>query len=324
MRQTPIRYACTSDLNNYFKKVDLLGGLTLLEQSQLRKNIGIVDINDPTDIMEVSKITYLLLIDLISTGNLIPGKKYKIIDFRTIYQSNVRNSNGKYITWGIEGSENESPVQQIIVTALTGSRLDPRVIIDDDNTTGWHIEYDVEQHTLDDGSKTKGRITYLKDDNNNSAFYDFKNIKFRRTSQDLNNTNLSITNSYIDLYTFSEFNNNILEDSSYYHNTKNNTLKEGCYNNIMLGDTFNNIFEEDCSGNTFIRGIHDCTIGWNSVNNIFNENVCYTKGSVYNKFMEIGNTDFSMSTSKTVNKVNEVTVLTFLDPITYAQQIIIL
>ena len=37
------RYACIHDLNNYFKKKDLLGGLTELEQEQLRKNIGIID-----------------------------------------------------------------------------------------------------------------------------------------------------------------------------------------------------------------------------------------------------------------------------------------
>jgi hypothetical protein len=37
------RFACTSDLNAYFKKKDLLGGLTSLEQAQLRANIGIID-----------------------------------------------------------------------------------------------------------------------------------------------------------------------------------------------------------------------------------------------------------------------------------------
>ena len=30
------RYACLSDLNNYFKKAELLGGLTEPEKTQLR------------------------------------------------------------------------------------------------------------------------------------------------------------------------------------------------------------------------------------------------------------------------------------------------
>ena len=43
------RYACIHDLNNYFKKKDLLGGLTDLEQEQLRKNIGILEkVDNPT------------------------------------------------------------------------------------------------------------------------------------------------------------------------------------------------------------------------------------------------------------------------------------
>ena len=92
----------------------------------------------------------------------------------------------------------------------------------------------------------------------------------------------------------------------------------------MLGDTFNNIFEQDCKGNMFIRGCHDSIIMWNSVNNVFNENVCYTTGSIYNKFIPIGNTDLSMTINKMIHKVNDATILSFLDPITYAQQIIIL
>ena len=45
----------------------------------------------------------------------------------------------------------------------------------------WIVEYDYEYETLTDGIKTKGKITYLKDSNNNIAYYDFKNIKSRRT-----------------------------------------------------------------------------------------------------------------------------------------------
>ena len=36
------RPACISDLKAYFRKLDLLGGLTEIEKGQLRKNIGVV------------------------------------------------------------------------------------------------------------------------------------------------------------------------------------------------------------------------------------------------------------------------------------------
>lgn len=318
------QYACKSDLNKYFKKSELLGGLTGLEKAQLRLNIGIIDGNTPGDITSVMEIMYSAFYDLILTNQLIPGKRYLIKDFQTIYSSNVYDNNGKRITWGINNSVNPSPIQQIVVSAVTSSRIDPRIIINDNNTKDWHIEYDPTKETLDDGVTTKGKITYLKDSNNNSAFYDFKNIKFRRTSLELSNTNFPISTSFIDLFTFSDTEKGVVEDSSYYHNTKNNTLKEGCYNNILLGDTYNNVFEEDCKNNMFIRGCHDSTIKWNSVNNTFNENVCFVEGSIYNKFIKIGNTDFSTTINKTINKVNDATLLAFLDPITYAQQIIII
>ena len=37
------RWACLHDLNNYFKKKDLLGGLTEPEKQKVRQNIGVVD-----------------------------------------------------------------------------------------------------------------------------------------------------------------------------------------------------------------------------------------------------------------------------------------
>ena len=57
---------------------------------------------------------------------------------------------------------------------------------------------------------------------------------------------------------------------------------------------------------------------------MFNESVSYLTGSIYNKTIPIGNTTLSTSITKTVHKVNEVTIVSFLDPITYAYQVIIL
>lgn len=316
----PTRYACKADLAYYFKKKDLLGGLSELEKLELRKNIGAEGSND---VSTISEITYELLNNLILSKKLIPGKRYIIKDFQTIYSSNVFNNNVP-VSWGHNNSDNPSKILSITVTAVTESRLDPRVIINDELTKSWHIEYDPEQKTLPDNIKTKGSIVYLKDDNNNSAYYDFKNIKFRRTKNALKDTNLIISSSYIDLFTFSNIDNGIVTDSSEYDMIRTNILKTGCFNNVFIGDFYNNVFDEDCRDNTFIRGAHDNTFKWNTFNNIFNEAVCYTEGSLYNKFVKIGNTDFSMTINKTIHKVNEATILSYLDPITYAHQIIIL
>lgn len=312
------RWACLSDLNNYFKKKDLLSGLTELEQKQLRLNIGVTDYTGEGGQPAPLEVTYAVLTDTITRNELITGARYLISDFQTIYTSNVTNTLGQKVTWGT--TINPSPIWGLIVTAVSNNRLDPRVIIND--TIGWVIEYDVTQETLEDGVNTKGKITYLRDNHFNSAYYDFKNIKFRRTSTELNNTNLNIGAAYGDFYTFSDITDGIITDSSELHNTKHNRLDQGCTNNIFLGDTYDNILEADCNGNTFLRGCHDTTLKWNSVNNMFNENVCYMNGSLYNKVFSIGDTSLSMTITKTIHKVNDTTIISFLDPITYAYQII--
>lgn len=316
------RYACIHDLNNYFKKKDLLGGLTELEQQQLRKNIGIIDYTGEGGQSKPLEVTYATLNDYINKSSLTTGARYIITDFQTIYSSNVTNSSGQKITWGISNSANPSAVWRLIVTAITNNRLDPRVVIDNEQMKDWVIEYDCTKEILEDGISTKGRIIFMRDNNYNSAYYDFKNIKFRRTSEELKNSNLSLSSAYGDFYTFSDLTNGVITDSSQLHNTKYNELKQGCTNNIFLGDTYNNIIESDCKNNTFIRGCHDTILKWNSVNNIFNENVCYTEGSLYNKIFPVGDTSLSMTITKTIHKVNEATIISFLDPITYAYQII--
>lgn len=316
------RYACIHDLNNYFKKKDLLGGLTELEQQQLRKNIGIIDYAGEGGQSKPLEVTYAVLNGNITKKSLVTGARYVITDFQTIYSSNVTNSSGQKVTWGTDSSTNPSPIWKLVVTAITGNRLDPRVVIDDDRMKDWVIEYDPTQETLEDGITTKGKITFMRDSNYNSAYYDFKNVKFRRTAEELEDTNLNLGAAYGDFYTFSDLTSGTITDSSELHNTKHNELKQGCTNNIFLGDTYDNVLEADCKGNTFLRGCHDTTLRWNSVNNMFNENVCYMEGSLYNKVFPIGDTSLSMTITKTIHKVNEATIISFLDPMTYAYQII--
>ena len=307
------RYACLSDLNNYFKKAELLGGLTEPEKIQLRINIGVTNYTGEGSQSSPLLVTYNEFRTLMLNNSLLTGARYQITDFQTIYSSNIENG-GLLISWGLVS--NPSTVYNLIVTALNNNTIDPRVVI---VGKSWIVEYNPEQETLPDGVKTKGKITYLRDNNGNSAFYDFKNIKFRRYNSVLG---ISGGSSYYDLYTFSDIQNNVVIDNSGIVTTKFNELKKDCWNNVFLGDTYNNIFEANCKNNTFIRGCHNNHIEWSSVNNTFQESIRYTTGSIYNKVFPIGETVLSTTISKTIHKVNEVTIVSFLDPITYAYQVI--
>lgn len=300
------RYACVADLKNYFRKTDLLSGLTAIEQETLRRNIGVIDYTGEGGQIAPKEVTYEVLLGYITNSTLVTGARYIITDFKTIYQSNVQNSLGKYITWG--DTVNPSSVMRLIVTATSTNRLDNRVLIDDITTIGWTVYYNVTRETLDDGRLTKGKITYLKDSKGNSAYYDFKNIRFHRTDGDY--------------FTFSDRVNGVITDSTTLFNTKYNTVEEGCTNNVFMGDTYNNIIKSGCTNNTFLNGCHDTILGWSSTNNVFNESVCYVSGSLYNKVILSGDTTLSTTISKTIHKVNEATIVSFLDPITYAYQII--
>lgn len=311
------RYACTDDLALYFKKADLLKGLTATEQAQLRHNIGIIDYTGEGGQATPIELTYAQFWDKLHSNQLITGASYTITDFQTIYSSNTFNGVGQRVTWGL--SLYPSQTYRIHLRALSKNQIDRRVTIDGKS---WEVEYDPTRKILEDGTPNKGTITFLADDNGNIAFYDFKNIRWMWTRQKLAEAGIHVTQDMA-LYTFTEMVGNDVSDSSELHNTKHNVIGEGCSNNIFIGDTYYNILEPECSNNIFAKGAHDCIIKWNTTNNRFNEPVTYLTGSIYNKEFNTGNTVLSTAISKTVHKVNEATIVSFLDPITYSYQVVI-
>lgn len=312
------RWACLSDLSAYFKKKDLLGGLTTLEQAQIRANIGIIDYTGEGGQDSPIELNYAQFWDKYSSSQLVTGASYVITDFQTIYSTNILNNAGQNVSWGY--TINPSQVWRLYVRALSKNEIDRRVTI---AGKSWEVEYDPTRKVLSDGTTTKGQITFLWDDNGNSAFYDFKNIKFQWSKEKLQEAGIQ-TNQDLALYTFSNIENGEVKDSSEFSNTKFNILGEGCINNIFIGDTYYNILEPECSNNIFAKGAHDCLIKWNTVNNRFNEPVTYLTGSIYSKNFDTGNTVLSTAISKTVHKVNDATIVSFLDPITYAYQVVII
>lgn len=311
------RFACVSDLSAYFKKKDLLGGLTNLEQAQLRANIGIIDYTGEGGQDSPIELNYAQFWEKYHSSQLITGAIYVITDYQTIYSSNTYNNAGQRVSWGL--TINPSQVWRLYVRALSKNEIDRRVTI---SGKSWEVEYDPTRKVLSDGTLTKGQITFLWDDNGNSAFYDFKNIRFQWSKEKLREAGI-YTNQDLALYTFSNIENGEVTDSSEFSNTKFNILGEGCTNNVFIGDTYYNILEPECQNNIFAKGAHDCFIKWNTVNNRFNEPVTYLTGSIYSKNFDTGNTVLSTAISKTIHKVNEATIVSFLDPITYAYQVVI-
>lgn len=312
------RYACTSDLVNYFKKKDLLGGLTSVEQAQLRENIGIIDYTGDNSQPSPIILTYAQFYDKLNSNSLITGAIYEITDYQTIYSSNTYNAAGQRISWG--QTINPSDTWILNVRAISGNQIDNRIVV---KGKAWEVRYNPSRQALEDGVLNKGTITFLRDENGNQAFYDFKNIRWNWKRADLNRAGI-VANSDLALYTFSNIQEGEVVEASELHNTKFNIIQEGCYNNIFIGDTYYNIIEADSCNNIFAKGCHDCFFKWNTVSNRFNEPVCYLTGSVYNKEINTGNTVLSTSISKTIHKVNDSTIVSFLDPITYSYQVVIL
>ena len=317
------RTACMSDLKKYFKKSDLLGNLTHPERVKLRENIGIHEILDSEGMLGQEDILYSDLLEKVKHKSIIVGKIYNIIDFQTIYNSGTLNEDNKEQTWGRKGSPYVSPTYNLIVKGIDKALLDTRAYIKDKD---WHVEYDITQETFPDGFKSKGKITYLEDSQGNSAYYDFKNIRFRRTSEILGD----FSTKDLDLYTFSnvDVEGNVSEASERSSSIKNNRFGVRSYNNTFLGNTYNNTFEADCKRNTFIRGCNDSHILWESVDNIFHQPVSYTRGSIQRKKFAVQETLFSSAASKTINRIehdgNAEYVLVYIDPITYSHQVVLI
>lgn len=316
------RHVCLKDLENYLKKAEYLGGYTPTEQKQVRKNIGAIGEADLASYITETKfipLTHAELVDLIKDNKLEIGQVYAITDFQTIYESNVQNNVGQYITWGLDN--NPSEVCTIMTIALSVNTLLNRVVIVSDkypNSYKWIVEYDYEPEVLQDGVSTKGKITYLKDTNNNVAYYDFKNVKSRRSRIQLNELGINITQDYLDLYTF---NTQDFNEASETYNVYNNHLGSGSNNNVFIGnDCYNNVFEDGFRNNTFVSSCHNNRFQFDTYNNVFKYPVIYLTGS-FNNLKFINNDYTSMDVNKQISKINRSYVISYLDSDTLTLQV---
>lgn len=302
------RHVCLKDLENYFKKDQYFGDLSKEEIKLIRKNLGIVASSSGDAIIgngDIIKESYQQILAQMQMNELKINNLYVIDDFQTIYSD-------------IDGITHKGPTYWLFLTPNSTSSFDTRVrMLSTDlekapTSTKWIVEYDINPNILSDGTQTKGTITYLKDQNNNYAYYDFKNMKFKKTLSELNKGAETYTEDTL-LYTFDLGGIDGSETVC-----KNNHLEKGASRNVFLNVTNNVSLSADCHDNIFFKQTENCDLGYGTRNNYFISEMKLCNGSVHDKTLgEV----ISMTCPKQFNVCNDTQVLIYLDPETQTFQV---
>ena len=226
-------------------------------------------------------IEYANLKYLFDKGHLVPGQQYRITD----YQTTTTQTNTQALTHKFD----------IILTAKSSEAFDEnaRVIqnatdnyFDQARLGEWEIKYDIKNdantYAWADTTNGKGVIYYMKDENENVAPYDFKNIQFHPIKSDwqydtskwaytfnngsadasmsANTTNVhnNVILSYKDKNNGSKLTlNNIVFDGTennkneFNNNCSDMYFKSNCCDNKFSSECFGNVFSESIISNDF-------------------------------------------------------------------------
>lgn len=291
------------DLEGYLKRFDYLGGFSDDEKAQIRKNIGAIspeEVNPPTKYQDA---TYNELAYLVDKKKLVIGNKYALTDFQSIYESNVEVGGIKQ-TWGTDDSQNPSPKCTLILSAIAEDKFDPRVLMlrdDYENSHKWVVEYEFDSEILADGKKTKGKITFMRDTNHNSAFYNFKDYKMRRYKKELETLGVTLKNQlYVDLHTFNNNVNFEFVESSENQDIHDNFIGHNSFNNVFLEETSDNIFDGEMQDNTFAGDCKNNHLYFGFQRNKFSEDVIFTAGMMKDKTVTSDYHMFNLPCSKII------------------------
>ena len=299
------RHVCLKDLENYIKRDEYFSDFSDEEKAIIKKNLGITTSGEFSEYDPiVHLLTYDTVLQLKESEELKVGHVYVIQDFQTIYS---------------DGSDGvmKGKTYWLFLHPTSRSTFDPRVGIfcpedSNDNCSKWTVEYDIARSEVATGEYNKGIITYLKDQNNNEAFYDFKNIKFKKTLDELKDFPKTYTK---DTY-FYTFDNDGLDGSE--HGWKNNRLGKGAIRNIFLNDTENTSIESDCHDNVFAGGCINSRFGYGTFKNIF-------KDTVYNCIGVLNNAKVGHETNgfnyKRIDDFSDKYAITYLDKDTETFQV---
>ena len=299
------RHVCLKDLENYIKRDEYFSDFSDEEKAIIKKNLGITTSGEFSEYDPiVHLLTYDTVLQLKESEELKVGHVYVIQDFQTIYSD---GSNGVM----------KGKTYWLFLHPTSNATFDPRVGIfcpedSNNNCSKWTVEYDIARSEVATGEYDKGTITYLKDQNNNEAFYDFKNIKFKKTLDELKDFPKTYTK---DTY-FYTFDNDGLDGSE--HGWKNNRLGKGAIRNIFLNDTENTSIESDCHDNVFAGGCINSRFGYGTFKNIF-------KDTVYNCIGVLNNANVGHETNgfnyKRIDDFSDKYAITYLDKDTETFQV---
>lgn len=299
------RHVCLKDLENYIKRDEYFSDFSDEEKAIIKKNLGITTSGEFSEYDPiVHLLTYDTVLQLKESEELKVGHVYVIQDFQTIYS---------------DGSDGvmKGKTYWLFLHPTSNATFDPRVGIfcpedSNNNCSKWTVEYDITRSEVATGEYNKGIITYLKDQNNNEAFYDFKNIKFKKTLDELKDFPKTYTK---DTY-FYTFDNDGLDGSE--HGWKNNRLGKGAIRNIFLNDTENTSIESDCHDNVFAGGCINSRFGYGTFKNIF-------KDTVYNCIGVLNNAKVGHETNgfnyKRIDDFSDKYAITYLDKDTETFQV---
>ena len=250
--------------------------LTNEERKQVKENIGIAE--------SVISTTWADLKERKDSGTLIPGQYYEINDYKTTTTQENTKSAEHYFNILVEATsttELNNEAKAIISyrdTYFNGIELNKWIILYD-------IENNQDKYAWADPVNGRGTIYYLKDEWNNEAWYDFKNIQFLRNCNDEKYSWIGLEeNQYF--YTFSRIETgNIIDDSlgtgqylsSDNHLGRSTTKIAKLNNTILIGNgAFANEIADGHRDNTIGEGTWLNKIGYNFIENnitgVFQEN----------------------------------------------------
>lgn len=296
------KHVCFGDLEEYLRRDSYFSDFSKNEIDTIRRNLGFTTTQEDFNVIEDS---HEHIYTRLQNGKLNVSCVYVINDFRTLYLIDNK----------VCGLDDFLPSKQykIMLKPSSPSSFDKNVYIltNDYDTSKWVVQYDITPNKLAEGILSRGTITYLCDQYNNSAYYDFKNIRFKKTRDELNKGAESYTDDAY-LYTFDMGGKECSEFCI------NNKLGPECTYNVFLGKAVNNTLEAECHNNLFFSLAVNNTFKFGTYNNYFKNPVVKCSGVVHDK--ELGEIT-SSDTVKQFDYVNNEQVIMYIDPQTLTYQI---
>jgi hypothetical protein len=231
-------------------------------------------------------ILYADLLTLKEAGNLVPGRWYRITNYLTTTAQEYTNSTGHQFDILVRADSTQALNENAYAAHHSGDTYFQSCKLE-----AWELKYCIANDTTRFGwaviNNGFGVIYWMKDEWDNEAPYDFKNIRFQRTmTNGANDSQGEI--AYV--FTFNNYADGVNYDATVLAATNNkirccnNVISE--YRNTSSGDyklmlnniAFLNVYANNtgytCSGNKFGFSCRSNTFGNNCDNNTFG-NSCY-------------------------------------------------